>query len=866
MKLFFLLLVCAAYIPAQVFNNFSVINGLPDNHVKSIVQDENGLIWFGTLNGLARYDGYEFRKFRNDPENPSSLSNNAVWILLRGKSGCLWIGTRNGDLNRYDPKKNKFEHWNICSSEDGENYISCLYEEDKDNIWIGTYNKGLYRFNPTDKSITRWQHDDKDSNSISNDFINAIKPDSEGNLWIGTYSGLNKFSPKANDRLFIKYFSESSNTNSLSNNLIWNITYSNSNPEILYVGTYSGITILNTRTISFTRILPAKATVNQFSNSIGSVVEQGTGDETELWLGGYGGLIKYSLSSQKSEQWDHNHKSPKSLVSNQINDMILDKSGVIWIATEDGVSSLPRKILKFKNEMLMNLSKPERKILDELEIHSMTQDSSGDIFIGTSVGLKRLEFHNDKLTLADIPQLKGKNIWSLYEGSQTDLWIGTYGQGLFKYNLKSSEIVPITFNSPTDRSTPYNYVKTVCQDSMDRLWVGFWGGGLSRIDLKTGSQKIFRKDSKENTGITFNDVWRIYQDSFGRIWIGTKGGGLNLYNEKSGRFLKIKGTETTISNNVLSIYQGKSQQVSDNIVLWIGTTEGLYRLEVKENFDNEAFDGMVRNITHYGNRAGLANEVISEIVEDDKHNLWLSTSLGLSEFITTKEIFINFSSSDGLAGGDFSEGALLKNNQGFVFAGGSQGLNVFNPEDIRLSDFNRKVIFTDFLLQNKRVSSNENTFLPDEIAYSRMIKLRYNQNSVTFYFSSTDYNAPGFVEYSHILKGFETEWSIADSRNYVSYTNLDPGEYTLMVKATNSDGVWNDSISEMKLTILPPWWKTGWAYGIYILLIIGSLFAIRKFQTSRAELRNELKMREFEARKYLEVENLKSRFFANLCS
>jgi ligand-binding sensor domain-containing protein len=203
-------------------------------------------MWFGTQNGLARFDGYDIRIFRNEPDNPNSISHNNIWCLLEGKSGCIWIGTRNGDLNRYDTEKDLFEKYNICNSNDEENYISCLYEHSDGSLWIGTYNKGLYNFNQKDKSIQHWNHIPGDSSSLSNDFINGIVPDSDGNLWVGTYSGLNRFSLSGNNKYFKKYFTE----DGLSNNLIWRIVRSE-NPHVLYIGTYNGLTVMNLKTHTF---------------------------------------------------------------------------------------------------------------------------------------------------------------------------------------------------------------------------------------------------------------------------------------------------------------------------------------------------------------------------------------------------------------------------------------------------------------------------------------------------------------------------------------------------------------------------------------------------------------------------------------
>ncbi len=869
LKFIIAILCCwATSLSAQnvVFQNLSVLDGLPDYHVKSIIQDSSGFIWFGTQNGLARYDGYEFKIFKNEPGNPESLSDNGIWVLCEGRSGCLWIGTQNGDLDRYDFRKNIFEHRNICGSKAEGNYISCLHEDEKGNIWIGTYNKGLYRFNPSGKSVEHWLHSDNDGNSLSNDFVNAIVSDDEGNLWIGTYSGLNKFNPSAGSPVFEKYFADKTNPNSLTDNLIWNITRSRTDPAIFYISTYRGLTIFDTKTRTFRKLLPLKHPENQFSNSIGSVVEKKSATGTELWLGGYGGLIKYDMLTKDTHQWHHNHKNPQSLISDRINDMLKDRSGVLWIATEDGVSRLSEKILKFGGDALRNFSASDREAVNELEIGSLAQ-SNGFIFLGTSQGLKYISFKNGKSRLVPVHQFDGINIWSLSPGNSNDLWIGTYGKGLYHLNLTSFKSEKINFRSPTDRITPYNYVKSVYEDTRGRLWAGFWGGGLAVLNTKTGEKKIFRKESGSNSSISYNDVWKICRDGFGRIWIGTYGGGLNLYDDRKGdAFYKISGAELKIiHNNILSICEQKNNLSNNNsTVLWIGTTDGLLKLEIRNIDEFKDINEIIINSKNYTEKDGLANGVVSDIVEDNAGNLWLATNYGLTEFIADSEKFINFSTDDGLTGNNFSTGDLLKTRSGEILAGNNRGLNIFNPENIKLSNYQPQIVFTGFLIRNKPADISDNSPLKQDISYTEEITLDYNQNTFTFYYSSPDYNATHLIDYAYLMEGFDKEWILPGRRNYASYTNLDPGKYVFKVKATNSDKVWNDTPAEISIIINPPWWKTSWAYSVYIFLILAGLTVIRKFQISRVELRNELKMREFEARKLQELESLKSRFFANL--
>ncbi len=828
----------------------------------------------GTQNGLTRFDGYEFRTFKNDPGSPHSLSNNGIWVLREGKSGCIWIGTQNGDLNKYDPKKNYFEHFKICSSKDAENYISCLFEDTNGNIWIGTYNNGLYKFNPNGKSIEHWEHKDTDSNSLSNDFINAITCDNDGNLWIGTYSGLNEFNYTKDRQLFKKYFYNASNPSSLTSNLIWNITKSNINPDIFYIGTYKGLTIFNSRTKSFEKIIPVKNPSSQFSNSLGSVIEKKAGKGIELWLGGYGGLINYNMLTKQVYEWHHDDKISGSIIGEQINDLLLDKSGVLWIATEDGISCLPGKSRKFNNNFLQNFSVKDREIISSLNIQSFSQTKSGTIFIGTAKGLKYISSGNNNLKIVSVPQFDGINIWSLTEGNSNNLWIGTYGKGLYKYNIITSKVNHISFQSPTDRVTPYNYVKSIYEDNQGRVWVGFWGGGLAIINLKTGKQEIFRRDINSSSGISFNDVWKIYRDSYGRTWIGTNGGGLNLaygqinlFNKKVGyKFLRLQDDKLKlICKNVLSICGQKNNLPQKNAtILWVGTTDGLCKLEIKNTNDFKSINDIILSSKQYTTRDGLANDVVSQIIEDDSGSIWLATNFGLSKLNVKDDKFINFTNFDGLSGNNFSAGALLKSRNGIIYAGNKGGLNIFRPEDIKLSGFRPQILFTNFYIHNKPVLIAEDSPLKTDISFTKQIILNYSQNTFTLHFSSTDYNASGLINYSYLMDGLDKNWTPAVHRNYAAYTNLNSGSYVFKVKSTNSDNVWNKTQAEMNIIIEPPWWRTTWAYFGYIFLIVAGLFAIGKFQISRTELRNELKMREFEAKKLQELENLKSRFFANL--
>jgi signal transduction histidine kinase/ligand-binding sensor domain-containing protein/DNA-binding response OmpR family regulator len=838
-------------IPQRIsFQNITVKDGLPDNRVKSIIQDKNGFIWIGTLNGLCRFDGYEMRVFRHEPGNSLSLSDNRIWCLYEGKSGYIWAGTQKGELNRYNPLNHRFDSWNICGTKEEENYISCLFEDTDGSVLIGTYNKGLFRFNPADSSIENW-HYTSSSSSLSNDFVNAIIRDNYGNLWAGTYSGLNRFNPAEDKNSFHRIYESV-----INNNLIWNLSKSVYNPDNIYICTYDGLTILNVKTGSSEKIYPVKSYGGQFSNSIGSVIEKKRGNETELWLGTYNGLVRYNLSARKYAQFLPERFNSGSLISEKINSLLLDDSGVIWIATEEGISILPGKSLRFIDD-----THSGDLLFDFLyETNTIHQPGDGPVFFGTAEGLMYMK----KGSLFSVPEFKNINIWSLGGYNPDSIWVGTYGKGLYLYEFNKSVINRITFDSPTGRSTPYDYVKTILHDRSGRVWVGFWGGGLGLIN-KNGSKKIFRKDAATISGLSFNDIWKVFQDNHDRIWIGTNGGGLNLYSEKDGgTFLKITGTDTTLlSNNILSITEQRIKQDKSKTLLWLGTTEGLFRIELRNNKNFNSIDEIIVSIRNFRRAGDLSNNSVNGIVEDNQGNLWLTTSFGISKFLPEEEKFYDFSSLDGLTGSNYDGGAIFKSNKGIIYTGCSSGINKFNPEKIKISDYQPRLLFTDLHVNNKRIVAAEDSPLKTDIAFAKEIILDYNQNTFSLHFATTDFNTPGLIEFSCLLEGFDKEWHFT-STNSATYTNINPGEYLFKFTATNNDKIWVKTPAEIKIIINPPWWRTKAAYAVYIIFIISGLFAISKFQSSRIKLQQELKMHEFEAKKHLELEQLKSRFFANL--
>ena len=844
------------------FNNLSTKDGLSNNKVVSVIQDKTGFLWFGTEDGLNRFDGYEFKVFRNNPADSNSISSNNIWSLFEDDEGNIWIGTKSGELNRYDVKKDIFEHWKIKSENIQENSINEIYSDKDGIVWIGSYQSGLYRFNIKTGELKNWNYDPGDPHSLSNNFVTSIIEDNFGYLWIATYNGLNKFNPEANDDSFTQFYAHSKNENSLSSNLIWSIKKSEFDPNLMWLGTANGLVSLNLKENIFSKIPLSEDKSLQFGNSVSYVVEEKINNKTQLWVGTYGGLVKLDMVNGVSQRFIKRENDPTSIINNQINRTIRDRSGVIWIATENGISSISTKGFKFNNYFNEKNIAGELKNLLEVNVKCIIQNRNGSVFFGTSDGIYSINFFDKQPEFKKFNNTNGLNVWSLAVDVSNNLWIGTYGQGLKKLNLKSLTLNNFDIESPTFKTSAFDYLKSLFIDKYNKLWIGFWGGGLARLIPETGEYKIWITESGNPKSISHNDVWAIHQDGKGRIWIGTNGGGLNLAYLPTGqagrqaglfdysgegkfqRWIEVRNkSEQLSSNSIYSICEslnGKLSQ-SDETILWIGTSNGLNKVIIKNSsnlFDLSLLDV---EVNYYSTQNGLADNAVKSILEDENGNLWIGTNSGISFFNVESGSFINYSNSDGVIGNDFNSGSALFSDAGLMFFGSAIGLNIFDPNQIKQSSYKPPIVFTDFQIFNQPVKIGINSVLKQSILDTKEIELAYSQNVFSFQFSALDYNSPQSIQYAYMMEGFDKDWIYPEHRRFITYTNLDPGGYIFKVKSTNSDGVWNEDFKYISVTINQPWWRTGWAYTIYILLIVVGIFSARKIERNRSRITKRIK-------------------------
>ncbi len=849
------------------FKYLTTEHGLSNNVVYDLIQDKTGFFWFATEDGLNRYDGYSFKTFRYDPSNENSISDNSIWTLKEDSKGNIWIGTRNGWLNCYDPVKNIFRKWRIRSEQLETNAITFLMQDRKNNIWIGTYRGGLYRFDMLTEKIEHWYHSPGDNNSLSNNYVSSILEDKNGNIWISTYNGLNKFIPGTSENKFERYFSDKKSPNSITDNIVWYLTQSALNADVIWIGTANGLSSYNLSLNKFSRYeIPNKQNL-QFGTGAGSVIEEIVAGDTVLWIDSYAGLLKMNHTRKTFERYTSQKAKDGSISSNQIHRMFKDRSGTLWLASLNGINYSSVHNLKFnsvtrENRLIINTS-----ALKGSNIKTVINGPGEKIWCGTDDGLYYSEFKQGQILFKKHFQSDGLNIWSLTSDTQNNMWIGTYGNGLFKLDFKTNLLTKINPNETSLISPAHQFNKVVYADYDSSIWIGYWGVGLAHYSPKNKSYKNWLKNSDMPSGISHDDVWSIYRDIKGRLWIGTNGGGLNLFDEVNEKFYQFNGDVSAINNNcIFDIVESTLKQQKKNTtqtILWVGTDNGLYRIE----FDNSKNIQELINsvfIKNYSIKDGLSDNSIKSIEKDSNGNLWLGTSSGISLFNVSKEEFKNFNKADGILDGDINPSASITTTDDIIFMGSSSGMNYFYPDGIKLSSSNPPLVITDFQIFNLSVYPGENSVLKSSILFTDEVELSYSQNVFSIEFAALDYISPNSVLYAYKMDGFDKDWILCGTRRFVTYTNLNPGQYRFHVKSTNRDGVWNENSTQLRIIIIPPWWQTGWAISLYVLVIVLGIWGIVKFQSYRTRLQHELKLQEFEAHHLREIESMKSRFFANL--
>jgi signal transduction histidine kinase/ligand-binding sensor domain-containing protein/DNA-binding response OmpR family regulator len=864
-KILLVIIFGAAIISAQVrdiqFEHLTVDDGLSSNTIFSIIQDSKGFLWIGTYDGLNRYDGYEFKVYKNVPEDSTSISDNMIRTLYEDKYGNIWIGCGwGGGLNKFDRATEKFTRYlhdlNNSSSISSDN-IYAICSDKSGNLWIGTNGDGLDYFEIQNETFHHYKKDPADPNSLSSNFISALYVDRNDLLWVGTSSsGLNKFDRQKKQFTLYK---ASDNPSSISGN---DITSIYENPAgLLWIGTRDGgVNRFDPYTKKFRHFTYDSKSSNSLNSNDAWVV---SGDsEGLIWIGNFnGGLNLYDNRTETFKLIRKNSNNPKSLTDDVVNTIYEDKSGIIWLGTwSGGINKYDRKKEKFFT--YSHITGNPNSLIDNY-VTAIYKDKNDELWVGTGNGLtsineKENRFTNYQYNPNDPGTISSSIISSICEDKDGKLWIATDDAGINLFDREKNKFKPFRNDPDNPNSLSDNKVSQIFCDSYGDIWIGF-SSGMDRIKRGESNFIHYKNDASNPNSISSQIIFTFFEDRKHNLWIGTHVDGFMLYNRNTDDFTFYRqdanNLRTSLSHNAVS-----SICEDEHGILWIGTSGAGFN----------KFDRTKNQFKHYREKDGLANDVVNGIISDKKGNLWISTGKGLSRFNIKKESFTNYISKDGLQGSEFNSRAFFKSRNGEMYFGGTNGFNRFHPNEIIDNNFIPPIFITNFQILHKPVSVGFDSLwgkviLEKSITELDEIVLSYDENILSFEIAALDFHSPEKNQYEYILEGFDNHWIRTDAKNRsITYTNLDPGEYTLKVRGSNNDAVWNKEGTSLSIIISPPWWSTWWSYILYGFVIMILFSGSTRFYLNRQRLRSQLQLEQEHAKKLEEVDKMKSNFYANI--
>jgi signal transduction histidine kinase/ligand-binding sensor domain-containing protein/CheY-like chemotaxis protein len=817
--------------PSKLINEYSVKmlteeDGFVSSEIYSIIQDKQGLLWFGTAeNGVMRYDGRKVTLFEYDSLSSNGLAHNDAGNLMLDHNGKIWIGTWGGGANLYDPQTGIFKnfiHDPLRVKSVSSNRIQSLFHDQKGVIWLGSYDKGLSRY-LGNNNFEHIEKIDDASSALSHNRIWDIEDSDSDSLWVATSFGLNLYDKTK--RTFSNFLPAPENKTPTGANEIRSILKTSKNQ--LYVGTQRGPFTFDKRDALFT---PLKTLDDEYLGQVNSMIED---QEGYIWFVTSKGLFRKSNLGPKIEQFNLEQ-------NNSLRVIFEDSSRTIWVTSEThGIYKLvPHR--KFKSINNPELTAP----------NGIATDANGDLLIvSSSSQLYRWDVASQTLEKLSGPIFKNGDDESrlfekpiIFPDGTDSLWIAQ-GEGLAKFNLETKQVELLTYPKSDPNYEEFRELRALSMDQYGNLWIGTYKNGLHRYDPLT---KTFTH-LNESVGLSHPEVLEIFKDSEQNMWVGT-GDGVNLWQEDKQRFISFKSDKNIVDSLLGAIVQDVHQSRDGEI--WISTQKGLNRY-LRET----------KSFKHFSAKTGLPTSLIRAISDDKNGHLWLTTNKGISKLNPLSGEVTNYDGSNGLLGSNFYANSLIQSGNGTLFTSSQRGIEYFNTAYVAPNSSEFKLVLTGFNKMGQSVK------FETPYSYVTDIQLSYLDYFFSFEFSILDFIAPNKNQYAYKLEGYDDRWIDIGNKNTVSFTSLEGGSYKFLVKATNSSGKWGTEFLSINLHVSPPPWKTWWAYSLYafVALLIVSILVYLRTRLQRAEIVRQKQFVLVEAlKKAEESTHLKSEFLANM--
>ncbi|MHA7056816.1 hybrid sensor histidine kinase/response regulator transcription factor [Aquimarina sp. M1] len=856
------MLFCCYYLShlwtQEMTNDFNFVNiedGISKIAVPVIIQDHDGFIWIGTNGaGLHRYDGIEYKSYKHILRDTTSLSSSSVFCSFLDKKNRLWVGTENG-LDLYDRELDRFKRIDIVSQlkhyDQPDITVNSIIEDGTGDIFIGTYGIGLLKVDSETYSIEEITNVDTNGNRTSIDVLD-LKLNSEGRIYAATNYGLKIYDPNTNI-LSPAVFATEKGLQSVHTPII---TLLIDNNNSLWLGsTSNGIYKIDkevNETFSIQNFpFTTKRIFSMISNADGSILF-GTENDGLFHIKANGELIKNYL-------FDKNNK--KSIRSNSIWSLFMDDNERIWIGYYNkGIAVYDKLYDKFKNiESLA--SNPNS--LEAGSVTGIVQDKSGLLWISTDGGgidvydpNNHKFIHINKKNTKDFSNLTAYDIQTIFIDSKENIWAGSWNGGVFLLKKGTKRFINYTIEN-TDGELASNSISSFAEDADGTIWIGTFFSGV--VSYNPSKDKFTHHKSEEFSRFSIHnsDVRKILIDSENNLWIGSANGLYKVSKKNNGQFSVILLREKmnsiyqnqTNTNHILSIYESADKSI------WIGTKGGGL---CRYNPDTYSF-------VWFNELYELEDVNVSAIIEDESHNIWTSGNAGIHKLDLKKGMVKDYNMNDGLLSNDFNFNAVFRDKKGTIYFGNYEGIDYFNPKNIKTNNSATNLYLSDFKLFNKKVYPNEEgSPLNKVISETDSISLNNEQTVFTIEYTGINYTRPEKNQYAYYLEGLEDSWNYVENTRSATYTNLDPGNYTFKLKVANNDSKWNETPLHLHIKILPPWWKTNWAILSYVLLFLLGIYLLNKITQSRIKEKQLIKYEREQRTQEEALHNKKLQFFTNI--
>lgn len=800
-------------------------HGLSNNAVTSIYQDKYGFMWFGTYEGLNRYDGYNFKVFRNNLTDSTSLVNN--WIVA-------------------------------------------IHEDERHNIFVGT-KKGTNLYNITTGKFSkiRFRSDNKKGLFTSSEPINEFASDALGNVLIATAGqGLLIYGTNSTIAKQVPFYNEKKRLDAYH---VQSVRVDTDNKIWVFVQEYGlGIYDYKANRIKLVerRISNAKCII---PDNIGNI-----------WIGNEYGLFQYNIAHKTFNIYN---EASGFLSNNNVYGLTVDQAGILWISTDGGGITT----YDIKNNK-PGYIKPGRDkgMLTSGAVNTVFEDKDGRKWIGTlRGGINILDENKNRFKTVTSNPLReygliSNFIISFCEDQLGNIWIGTDGEGLSYWNRKNNHFVNYSHKFNDQTSLTNNNVPGILKDEYDEIWLTTYGGEVNKFDKATGTFRYYPCYNTETRGHDRN-AWSIYQDKNKNIWVGTcTDGGTYILNRKTDKFDLFDAKLA----NVISINEDRRGG------LWMGTFSSLIKVDLKaKNHKTYPLNTAVRAICEdkkgnfwigtegaglllfdrksgtyqtFSATNGLPGNTVLNILEDEAGYLWISTFNGLSRFNPADKTFKNFYETDGLQSNQFNYNAAIKLTSGELLFGGIKGFNIFRPAEIKPNIAQPKLLITGLRIGNVPYEEDGNFVGKKSIYDLDRIVLPYDRAIVSVDFAALEYSSPNKISYSYYLEGWDDTWNRAGNNRTVSYSKLREGTYKLRIKSTNAEGTWLDNEQVLIVKVLPPWWRSAWAYILYASILSGILYLYLSYQKRQTALKYQIELANLKMTQEQELNEKKLAFFTNV--